>query len=120
MTFQFAIINASWLFALACAILAWVLLRRYVRLSQRGARRGRDAYMEHLHRPDGPWDGAQHDAAALIERKQVELYDLARDAAGRIDSKLILLERLLDQGQQQIERMEELLGELQAVEHSHS
>jgi len=114
-----AVINASWLFAAGCAILSWVLLRRYFRLTTRGSRRQTQDYMEHLHRPNGPWDGAQHDPAAVIGRQEVELYDMARDATARIDSKLILLEQLLQQGQRQIDRMEELLVELQAAEHAH-
>jgi hypothetical protein len=111
-------LDPSWLFVAGCALLAWVLVRRYFRLTRREKRAQGQPYLEHVHRPTGPWDGAQRDASALIERQKVELYDLSREAAGRIDSKLILLEQLLDQGQRQIDRMEELLARLDAAGHS--
>jgi len=99
-----------YLFVAGCAVAAWVLLRRRGRM-RRGGRRNVN-HLEHLHRPTNPWDGAQHDAIAMGERRQVELHDLARDVSGQIDSKMMLLAQLMAQSQRQIDRLEALLAEL--------
>jgi hypothetical protein len=111
-----AAVSPTLLFLAGCAILTWVLLRRGYRRCGRRARPGTGDYLEHVHRPTNPWDGACHDATALIERQKVELCDMARDATGRLDSKMIVLEHMIADGQKQIDRMEQLLAELEAVE----
>jgi hypothetical protein len=108
-----AAVDPTLLFLAGCAVLTWVLLRRsYRRCGRRPSNRD---YLEHLHRPASAWDGACHDAVALIDRQKVELYDMARDAAGRLDSKLIMLNQMITTNERQIERMEELLAELEAA-----
>ena len=99
-----------YLFVAGCAVAAWVLLRRRGRMS-RGGRRNVE-HLEHLHRPTGPWDGAERDAIAISERRQVELHDWARDVSGQIDSKMMLLAQLITKSQEQIDRLETLLAEL--------
>ena len=99
-----------YLFVAGCAVAAWVLLRRRGRASRNG-RRNAD-HLEHLHRPTSKWDGAEQDSVAMAERQQVEFHELARDASGRLDSKMILLQQLIAKSQQQIDRLEELLAEL--------
>ena len=108
-----AAINPAMLFLAGCAVLTWVLLRRTYRACGRRPRIGEQVHLEHLHRPTDPWEGAQRDTSAQVERQKVELYDMARDATGRIDSKLMLLQQMIDQNQRRIDRMEELLGELE-------
>jgi hypothetical protein len=110
-----AAVNPTLLFLAGCAVLVWVLLRRCYRRCGRKAGQGNRDYLEHLHRPTSAWDGACHDADAIIEREKVELYDMARDAAGRLDSKLILLDQMMATNERQIERMERLLAELEAA-----
>jgi len=107
--------NPTLLFLAGCAVLTWVLLRRcYGRCGRKKSKDNRD-YLEHLHRPTNAWDGACHDAAALVDRQKVELYEMARDVSGRLDSKLMLLNHLIATSQKQIDRMEELLAELDAA-----
>lgn len=108
-------VNPTLLFLAGCALLTWVLLRRaYRRCGRRPGKTGRD-YLEHVHRPTSAWDGACHDAEAVLDREKVELYDMARDAAGRLDSKLILLKQMITTNERQIERMEGLLAELEGA-----
>jgi len=95
-----------------CALLTWTLMRRARRLRFRQG----GGHLEQLPRPTGQWDGAQRDVAAMIERQQVELQELARDVAGQIDSKLILLEQLIDQSQRQIDRLEKLLADARGTQ----
>ncbi len=115
MTITLAAVSPTLLFLAGCAVLIWVLLRRsYKRCGRRQGAGSRD-YLEHVHRPTNPWDGACHDADALVERRQVELYDMARDVSGRLDSKMMLLNHLITTSQQQIDRMEALLAELEAA-----
>ena len=109
-----AAVNPTLLFLAGCAVLIWVLLRRCY--SRCGRRKGTGSdYLEHVHRPTSAWDGACHDAEALIERQKVELYEMARDASGRLDSKMMLLGHLITTSQKQIDRMEKLLAELEAA-----
>jgi len=75
-----------------------------------------DNYLEHVHRPTSKWDGAQQDAAAMIDRQRVELCELARDLAGQIDSKIIVLQQLLAESQRQIDRLERRLDELKEAQ----
>jgi hypothetical protein len=104
-------LDPLYLFIAGCAVATWVLLRRSARL--RRARRRDVDHLEHLPRPTAdPWDGVRRDAAAMAERQQVELFDLARDFTGQIDSKMILLQQLMTQSQRQIDRLEELLREI--------
>jgi len=107
-------VDPIYLFVAGCAVAAWVLLRRRGRIAS-GGRRSVN-HLEQLHRPTSQWDGAARDAAALAEQQQVELHELARDVSGRLDSKMILLQQLMAKSQQQIERLEELLAELQQRE----
>lgn len=106
-----------WMFAAGCALLSMLLLRRSQRyFSRRGERQRHAGYLERIPRPKGGWDGVQRDAAAQIERQQVELHELAREATGRLDSKMLLLEQLIATSQRQIARMEQLLGQLESAE----
>jgi hypothetical protein len=103
-------LDPIYLFIAGSAVGTWVLLRRSGRLWR--SRRRNVEHLELRHRPANAWDGAHKDAEAMIERQKVELYELARDVTGRIDSKMILLQQLMAQGDQQIERLEALLAVL--------
>jgi hypothetical protein len=45
----------------------------------------------------------------------VEMAEMARDLNGQLTTKMIVLEQLIADSQKQIERMEELLGKLEAA-----
>lgn len=99
-------------FAAGCALLTVILLRRSYRFfGNRRSRGDSSPPIELQHRPTHKWDGVKKDAAARFNRDQVELYDLARDLKGQLDSKIIVVNELVAQSQQQIDRLEELLAE---------
>ncbi|MEO1495919.1 MAG: hypothetical protein AAFV43_02090 [Planctomycetota bacterium] len=99
----------SILFAAGCGLLAMILLRRSYRYFGKRTRGGSGPAIAAQPRPTGPWDGAKRDAAARLDRERVELHELARDLMGQLDSKTRVLNQLVAQSQQQIERLEVLL-----------
>ncbi len=108
---------ASLLFAAGIALLTMLLLRRSYRyFGRRRTRGGSGPTIEFQPRPQGKWDGVKKDANARFDRDQVELYDLARDLKGQLDSKIIVLNELIVKSQQQIDRLEELLAETERNE----
>jgi len=105
--------TAVLMFLAGCGLLTMLLLRRSFRYFQgRGRGGGSGPTIELQHRPTSEWDGAYGDASASIERQKVELHEFARDAAGQLNSKLIMLDQLLRKSDRQIERMEALLAQL--------
>lgn len=113
--YMLAAIDPVYLFLAGCAMLTYILLRRSYRYFGRRARSKTVDGMEHVHRPTSPWDGARRDVATYVTRQEVELYDLARDIQGKLDSKMILFQQLMAESQQKIERMESLLEEIKQV-----
>ena len=104
------------MFFTGCAMLFAILLRRYYRyFGRRPKSTKNDTPLVEAPRPTHAWSGMHSDAAAHIERQKVELHDMARESAGRLDSKIMVLQQLITQSNQQIERMEGLLSELQAA-----
>lgn len=100
---------ANGMLALGLGLLTAVLLRRaYRRLGARKKRRP-DRALEQTPRPATAWSGAYADASARIERERVELHEQSREAAATIDNKLVMLQQLIAQSQQQIDRLETLL-----------
>lgn len=105
------------MFLAGCGLLTAILLRRSYRYFGTTRRRaGSGPVIEAQPRPATAWDGARRDASAQIERQKVELSELARDANGQLTSKIAMLEQLVETSNRQIERMEELLAELRAVQ----
>jgi len=102
------------MFTAGCALLTAILLRKtYRRL---GSHKKQDkGLMATLPRPKGAWDGAQTTSVAQVERAKVELHEMGRDVVGQIDSKLIVLQELIVKSQAQIDRLEELLDEVDAA-----
>ncbi len=99
-------------FAAGCALLTMILLRRSYRyFGNSRSRGGSGPAIDAQPRPTDKWDGAKKDANARFDRDQVELYDLARDLKGQLDSKIIVLNELVTKSQQQIDRLEALLEE---------
>jgi hypothetical protein len=49
-------------------------------------------------------------------RRQVEMYELARDVQGELDSKMRVLQVLIDEARRESDRLEELLAEVGAAE----
>ncbi|MCH7753154.1 MAG: hypothetical protein IH898_13505, partial [Planctomycetes bacterium] len=81
----------------------------------RPRRKRNDKPIELQPRPKGPWDGAQHDTMAHIERQKVEMFEMSRDLNGQLNSKIIVLEKLIADSQRQITRMEALLAQIDDV-----
>jgi hypothetical protein len=100
------------MFLAGCALLTAILLRRSYRYF--GRRRGsnkNETAIDHQPRPTDAWSGMQKDVAAHLQRQEVELFDFARDVAGQLDSKMRVLQQLIAESNQQIERMEQLLDD---------
>ena len=109
-------------FLVGCGLLTMILLRRWSRYYRKSPGRSKksSAPIEAVPRPDGPWSGMERDSQARINRQQVELYDMARDINGQINSKIIMLEQLIATSQAQIERMESLMGEAEQKSYADS
>jgi hypothetical protein len=102
--------NTSWMLFAGCALLTVILLRRvYRRMGRR--QKSSTAPIERIERPKGPWDGAQRDALAQVERQKVEMHEMSRDLNGQLSSRILVLEKLIGDSQRQIERLEKLLAE---------
>ena len=91
------------------ALLTLILLKRSYRYFRR-QKKGSSAPIERVARPAGPWDGAQRDALAQVERQKVEMHEMSRDLNGQLSSRIIVLERLIGDSQRQIDRLEALLA----------
>ncbi|TWT85437.1 hypothetical protein Pla123a_02440 [Posidoniimonas polymericola] len=102
---------ASIMFAAGCALLTSILLRRSYRYFGR-RRRYDDSPIARQPRPTSQWSGAYSDSSAMIERQKVELHDAGRELRAQLDNKIVVLQELCARSQQQIDRMEELLREL--------
>lgn len=102
------------MFLTGVGLLTAILLRRSFRYFGRQTRRRKnEAPIDHQPRPIDVWAGAQHDVAAHIQRQEVEFFDMARDVTGQLDSKMLLLQQLMAQSNEQIARMEQLLEEME-------
>lgn len=102
------------MFIAGIALLTMILLRRtYRQLGGRQRRKFDSRPIDAQPRPEHRWDGAKRDTAAVIERQKVELAELSRDVNGQLDTKIMVLRELIAMSQQQIDRMETLLGEAQ-------
>jgi hypothetical protein len=104
------------MFIAGIALLTSILLRRTYRQLGRGRKRYDSRPIDAQPRPSGVWDGAKADSSAVIERQKVQLAELSRDINGQLDTKIMVLRELIAQSQQQIERMEELLGNVHGSE----
>ncbi len=107
-----ASIHAVWMFLAGVGLLTFILMKRSYRYFSRPRRKRNDRPIELQPRPKGPWDGAQHDTMAHIERQKVEMFEMSRDLNGQLNSKIIVLEKLIADSQRQITRMEALLTQI--------
>ncbi len=110
-----ASIHAVWMFLAGVGLLTFILMKRSYRYFSRPRRKHNDKPLELQPRPKGPWDGAQHDTMAHIERQKVEMFEMSRDLNGQLNSKIIVLEKLIADSQRQITRMEALLAQIDDV-----
>ncbi len=109
---------APLMFAAGCALLTWLLLKRSYRYFGRSSGKRFIKAIEEQYRPQTTWDGAQRDSLARIERQKVEMHEMTRDLKGELNSKIIVLEKLIADSQRQIERMEQLLHQAEQTDHS--
>ena len=95
------------LFLLGLTMLVVVLLRWWIKASTR--RRALDpaataqGYRPPAHALDAPRD---------VSRWEVYMHELARDLSGTLDSKIAILERLLIEADQRIEKLEGIVAKL--------
>ena len=106
-------IHATWMFMAGAGLLTFILLKRSYRYFGRRRHVRNEGPLDLQKRPATKWDGAQRDSIAHIEREKVELYDMARELKGDLNSRIIVLERLIAESGQQIRRMEDLLQEME-------
>ncbi len=95
--------------ALGVGILVAIFLRITYRRLRKGKGKSSTRPIAEQPRPETPWSGAYQDADARLSRKEVELHEMKREVTATIDNKMILLQQLIEQSQQQIDRLEELL-----------
>ena len=87
-----------------------ILIIIFIRRSRRHLRRPRnDSAIVHVTRPESDRSGSARTSDELI-RQEVEYHERCRDMSGMLDSKIRVLQHLIVQSQQQIERLEELLN----------
>ena len=108
-------IGPVWGLIAGVGLLIFILMRRSYGFFSKRRRRLDEQPLALQPRPKGPWDGAQHDAQALIDRQEVEMFEMARDLNGQLSSRIIVLEKLIADSQQQIDRMESLLTQIEAA-----
>lgn len=104
-------------FLAGVALLTWVLMKRSYKRLGRSRRNRVIPHLERLPRPRTQWDGVQRDTLAQVERQKVEMHEMTRDLNGQLSSKIIILEQLISDSQQQIDRLEQLL---EKAEHTSS
>ena len=81
----------------------------FIRRSRRRFRRSRDdSTIVHVARPESDRSGSARTSDELI-RQEVEFHERSRDMSGMLDSKIRVLQHLITQSLQQIERLEMLL-----------
>ncbi len=105
-------INAVWMFLAGVGLLSFILLKRSYRYFGRRSRKRNEPAIERIPRPTNAWDGVQRDSMAHIERQKVEMFDMARELNGQLSSRIVILEKLIGDSQRQIERMEQLLEQM--------
>lgn len=108
-------IHAVWMFLAGVGLLTFILMKRSYRYFSKPRRMRNSQPIDLQPRPKGPWDGAQHDAMAHIERQRVEMFEMARDINGQLSSRIIVLEKLIADSQRQITRMETLLARIDNI-----
>ena len=78
---------------------------------KRGAASNRNASGLRRSQPKSESPAGYHQAPANMARYEVEMHDLARELSARIDSKLVLLQHLVRDADQQANRLEAAIAE---------
>ena len=111
MHFPLAISTADGMFLAGCVLLTLILLKRSYRYFGKRRRTRKQQPIQSVARPTHNWDGVQRDSLAQVERQKVEMHEMARDLNGQLSSRIIVLERLIHESQQKIDKLEHLLAE---------
>ena len=106
-----ALAAADGMFLAGCALMTLILLKRSYRYFGGRSRSQQRPAIERVRRPATKWDGSQRDTLAQIDRQKVEMHEMARDLNGELNTRILVLEQLIHESQQKIDRLEELLGE---------
>ena len=101
--------DPNFLFVAGLGLLAWILLRRVYR--RLGRRRKNEPAIARVPRPTAGPRRQLSDAPPEIAQYEVQLHDKARELTAVLDSKMAALNALVQQSQQQIDRLETLLGD---------
>ncbi len=104
-----AIGDINYLFPLA-VIVATVFLLNRLRRKQGGASNRKFSGLRRSS-PKRESPAAYHRAPADVARYEVEMHDIARELSARLDSKLVLLQHLVRDADQQASRLEAAIAE---------
>lgn len=96
------------------AMLTFFLLRRNFRYFKRNRASQDNSPIAKQPRPTGEWSGAYKDSSAMIDRQMVELHNSGRELKAQLDNKIVVMQELCAKSQRQIDRLEELLREIDA------
>jgi hypothetical protein len=107
---------SSVMFAAGIALAAMILLRRWWRFSGRLKRESkrrpqRVSLVSKQQNLDKPNALPLSSAPADVRRAAVDLHELLREAEGRIDTKMRILQQMIAESRRESERLEQLLGE---------
>ena len=103
--------NSTVLFAAGALLIAFVMLRR-------SHKRGRLTKLPPVSPPPHkahPPAGHHLDAPGAMGRWEVEMHELARDLSGQLDSKIVIVQQLIDQARQATARLEAMIGRAEQV-----
>jgi hypothetical protein len=103
--------NPTVLFVMGAMLIVFVLVRR-------SRKRGHLAKMSSVSPPPHvahPPAGHHLDAPGAMGRWEVEMYELARDLAGQLDSKLVIVQQLVRNAEQATARLEALIERAEQV-----
>ena len=103
------------MFLVGIAMMIFILMRRSNRYFRRQKKKKKDqGPLVQLDRPKVPNTRSAVILSADLARQEVQLNDRTRELMGQLDSKIRLLQQLMIQTEQQIERLEALLEETES------
>src|SRR5580704_8258124 len=97
--------NPTVLFVAGAMLIVFVLVRR----SRKRAHLTKLPPVSPPPHPAHPPAGHHLDAPGAMGRWEVEMHDLARDLAGQLDSKIVIVQSLVQDAQQATARLEALI-----------
>lgn len=96
------------MFALAIVVAIVLLMRRSRGYTRRLRKDRNEGPLVQLPRPEQPATRSAMIVSDDLARQEVELHDRARRLMGQLDTKIRVLQQLIQQSQRQIDRLESL------------